>query len=94
MTNFLHWRKMTWTLVLWSGYIAIWTVVAGSGAAMVTLWWLAGLVVLGPLWLATQPLFRQGRGLEGRFVWPSWTHWRVVDLHPAHRDTEPRRDAS
>ena len=22
MTNFLHWRKMTWTLVLWSAYIA------------------------------------------------------------------------
>ena len=94
MTNFLHWRKMTWTLVLWSGYIAIWTVVAGSGAAMVTLWWLVGLVVLGPLWFATQPLFRQGRGLEGRFVWPSWTQWRVVDLHPTHRDTEPRHDAS
>ena len=63
MTNFLHWRKMTWALVLWSGYIAVWTVVTGSGPAIIGLWWLAGIVVLGPLWFATQPLFQQGRGL-------------------------------
>ena len=77
MTNILHWRKMTWALVLWSVYIAIWTVVAGSG----------------PLWFATRPLFQQGRGLNGPFIWPSWTHWRVVDLHRSNRDTEARRDA-
>ena len=64
MTNFLHWRKMTWTLVLWSGHIATWTVITGSGPAIVTLWWLVGLVFFGPLWFATQPLFRQGRGLQ------------------------------
>jgi hypothetical protein len=54
MTNILHWRKMIWALVLWSVYIAIWTVFAGSGPAMVALWWLAGVVVFGPLWFATQ----------------------------------------
>ena len=69
MTNFLHWRKMTWTLVLWSGYIATWTVITGSGPAIVTLWWLVGLAVFGPLSFATR-LFRQGRGLDGLFVWP------------------------
>ena len=31
MTNFLHWRKMTWVVVLWSGYLATWAVITGSG---------------------------------------------------------------
>jgi hypothetical protein len=26
MTRFLHWRKMTWTLVLWSGLMTAWLV--------------------------------------------------------------------
>jgi hypothetical protein len=26
MTRFLHWRKMTWTLALWSGLMAAWLV--------------------------------------------------------------------
>jgi hypothetical protein len=40
-------------------------VITGSGPAIVTLWWLVGMTVLGSLWLATQPLFQQGRGLNG-----------------------------
>ena len=93
MTKFLHWRTMTWAVVLWSGYVATWTVITGSGPAILTVWWLAGLVVFGPLWLATQPRFRQGRGLDGLFVRPGWTRRRVVNLHRTHRGTEPRRDA-
>ena len=54
MTNFLHWRKTTWALVLWSGYIATWAVITGSGPSMVILWWLVGLVIFRPLWFATQ----------------------------------------
>ena len=46
MTSFLHWRKMTWALVLWSGYVATWAVITGSGPAIVTLWWLVGMSVL------------------------------------------------
>ena len=38
MTSFLHWRKMTWALVLWSGYVATWAVMTGS--------WLIGTSVL------------------------------------------------
>ena len=49
MSNFLRWRKMTWAFVLWSGYIATWAVIAGSGPANVTLWWLVGMTVLGSL---------------------------------------------
>jgi hypothetical protein len=93
MTNFLHWRKMTWAVLLWSGYIATWTVITGAGPAMVALWWLAGMIVVGSLWLATQPLLQQGRDLRGFVVWPGRTNWRVVNLHRTHRDTEPRRDA-
>ena len=45
MTNFLHWRKMTWVVVLWSGYLATWAVITGSGVAILAVWWLVGLVV-------------------------------------------------
>ena len=94
MTNFLHWRKMTWALVLWSAYVVVWTVITGSGAALFTLWWLAGTIVLGSLWLATQPLFQQSRGFDRLFVRPGWTSWRLVDLHRSHGGREePRRDA-
>ena len=47
MTNVLHWRKTTWALVLWSGYVAAWALITGPGPAMVALWWLAGMVLLG-----------------------------------------------
>ena len=93
MTNFLHWRKTTWALVLWSGLMATWIVVAVSGRAIVALLWLAGMIVLGLFWLATQPLFRRGRGLRGFFVRPGWGQWRVVNLHRTQWGTEPRRDA-
>ena len=63
MTSFLHWRKTTWAFVLWNGYIAAWTVITGPGPAMVALWWLAGMIVLGSLLFAKQPLFQQGPGL-------------------------------
>lgn len=93
MTSFLHWRKMTWALVLWSGYVPTWAMITGSGAAIVTLWWLLGVTVLGSLWLATQPLFQKGRGLAGVFVRPGRTSWRVVNLHRTYPARELRRDA-
>ena len=70
--------------MLWSVYVPTWAVITGSGPAIVTLWWLAGMIVFGALWLGTQPLFRQGRGFNGVFSWPGWTDWRVVDLHRTH----------
>jgi hypothetical protein len=74
MTNFLHWRKSTWAFVLWSAYIATWTLITGPGPAMVALWWLGGMIVLGSLLFATQPVFQQGPGLSGLFVWPPVTN--------------------
>ncbi len=58
MRNVLHWRKATWALVLWSGYLATWMVLTGSGPTIVVLWWLAGL---GLLQLITEPLYHTGR---------------------------------
>jgi hypothetical protein len=92
VTNVLHWRKMTWVVVLWSGYIATWAVITGSAPAILAVWWLAGLVVFRPRWAATQPLFGQGRGLDG-FVRLGWTHYRVVDLRRTSRGGEARRNA-
>jgi hypothetical protein len=92
VTNFLHWRKMTWVVVLWSGYLATWAVITGSGAAILAVWWLAGVVVFRPRWFATQPVFGQGRSLEG-FVRAVCTRWRVVNLHRTNRGTEARRNA-
>ena len=51
---------MAWALALWSGYIAAWTALSGAGPAMVVLWWLAGMALVGALWLATQPRFKGG----------------------------------
>ena len=89
MTNFLNWPKTTWALVLWSGYIATWTLVTGPGPAMVALWWVAGMILLGSLLFATQPLFQQGRRPQ-----------RLVRLAPRDgvaqrhlRQTTPPRDA-
>jgi len=93
MTSFIHWRKMTWALVLWSAYVPTWAVITGSGPAIIMLWWLVGMIVFGALWLGTQPLFQKGRGLTGFFVRPGWTDWRVVNLHRTYRVTESRRDA-
>ena len=59
MTNFLHWHKMTWVIVLWSGYIATWMVVSGSGPGIVALWWLAGMIVFDLLWLVTRSRSRR-----------------------------------
>jgi hypothetical protein len=71
MTNVLQWRKTTWVLLLWGGYVPAWAVITGSGPAIVAVWWLAGAIVFVVLWLGTQPLLRQGRGLSGSFPGPA-----------------------
>jgi hypothetical protein len=89
MTNVLHRRKLTWALVLWSGYIGTWAVITDSGPAIVTLWWLAGTIFFGVLWLGTQPLFKRGRGRPGLVVRAGWTTRRLR----SHRVSEGRRNA-
>jgi hypothetical protein len=82
MTNFLQWRKMTWVLLLWSAAMVTWLLVAGPGAQLAGLLWLLGTAGLGFVWFASQPLFRQGRGLgDGFFVKPGRGNWRLVNRH-------------
>jgi hypothetical protein len=93
MTNFLHWRKMTWALVLWSAAMTAWPLLGSVSAARVGVLWFAGAIAFGLIWLATQPLFRKGHGLRGFFVRPGPGQWRVTNLHRNYWATEPRRDA-
>ena len=80
MTNFLHRRKTTWVLVLWSAYVATWAGLTGPGPAMAALWWFAGTIVFGLPGSAT------GRSSSGGGA--SWAgsssrgggEWRVVEL--------------
>ena len=90
MTDFDHSRKLTVVLVLWSGYVPTWAVITGSGLAMVTLWWLAGMLFFGALWVGAQPLLRQGRGFGG-LSWSGLAHGRLVDGHRSPEDAERRR---
>jgi hypothetical protein len=82
MTNFLHWRKMTWALLLWSATMVTWLLASDSGAALVGFLWLVGTAGLCFVWFMTQLLFRQGQGLrDGFFVRPGRGSWRLVNRH-------------
>ena len=39
-------RTTAWVLAIWSGYMATWAWVSGSGALVVIAWWLAGVCVV------------------------------------------------
>ena len=93
MTTFLQWRKMTWALRAWSAAMTAWILTGSIDATRVGVLWVAGLIFLSLLWLATQPLFQQGRVLRGMFVKPGWRQLRVVNLHRTHRGPEPRHRA-
>ena len=84
MTRFLHWRKMTWALLLWGAVMTTWLVVGDYGAALVGSVWLVGAAGLGLLWFMTQAPVRRGRGLgDGFFVRPGRGQWRILNLHRA-----------
>jgi hypothetical protein len=91
MTNFLHWRKMTWALLAWSAAMTAWILIGSVDATRVGVLWVAGMIFLSLLWLATQPLFHQGRGLSGVFVKPGWGRWRVLNLHRTYGVRPVRR---
>ena len=84
MTNFLQWRKMTWALLTWSAAMTAWILIGSIDATRVGVLWVAGMIFLSLLWLATQPLFQQGRGLSGIFVKPCRGQWRLLNLHRTH----------
>ena len=62
--------------------VTTWLLFAASGAQLVGLVWLLGAIGLVFLWFASQPLYRQGRGLgDGFFVMPGRGRWRLIDRH-------------
>jgi hypothetical protein len=91
MTNFLHWRKMTWALGAWSIVMATWLVAGSTNTIIVVALWLVGLSALGLLWFTTQPPVRTGRGLEDFFVRPRGGDWRVMNLHRDAPESAGRR---
>jgi hypothetical protein len=78
MTRFLHWRKMTWTFAVLSALMAGWLVtsvfisshaasgIMNAGVAWIVALWLVGVGLLGVVWYATRPLWRQGHGARFR----------------------------
>ncbi len=82
MKNFLHWRKTTWALLVWSAAMIAWLFVGAPSVPLAVGLWFVGCVVLAFVWFMTQPLHRQGRGMrDGFFVRPGLGSWRVVNLH-------------
>jgi hypothetical protein len=50
---------MTWVHVLWSGYIAMWMTVTGSGVTLAAVWWLVGMAGLALLRSRYPTVFRE-----------------------------------
>lgn len=72
MSMFLHRHTMAWALVLWNAYVLAWTVITGAGPALMTVWALAGTIVLVALCLATQSSVpRASTGRRNLFHKPS-----------------------
>lgn len=84
VTNFLHWRGMTWVLLLWGGYIAMWVMVTDSGLTLAAVWWLAGMIGLTVL----RPTYRVV--LTGRPFPPS--AFPSADDTTLAADSTPPRD--
>ena len=65
MTRFIHWRKMTWAIVVFAAGMAVWLLSSDGGmVALVTS--LVGIVLLSLVWFGTRPLWRQGHGVRFR----------------------------
>jgi hypothetical protein len=64
MTRFIHWRKMTWAIVLFAAGMGVWLLSGGATVAIVTL--IVGMVLLSVVWFGTRPLWRQGHGVRFR----------------------------
>lgn len=65
MKNFRYWRKMTWAIVISSAFLLLWVASSGFSLRLIAL----SVGVIGILWIVwylSQPLWRQGRGLQLR----------------------------
>lgn len=74
MTRFLHWRKMTWVILLWSSAMIAWVIAGGAVVTSALLWSLVFVFLTG-IWFVSRPLWRQGHGVRLRRL-------RVADGRP------------
>jgi uncharacterized protein (DUF58 family) len=68
MTRFLHWRKMTWAILLWN--VAMVVLVVSGGLVLAFLVWTLGLIALSSIWFGSRPLWRVGHGARLRRLRP------------------------
>lgn len=77
MTRFIHWRKMTWAIVLWIAAMAVLAVVGGlAPTAIVSV---LGLIALTMTWFMTRPLWRHGHGARVRRLQPVTVAFKSVE---------------
>jgi hypothetical protein len=77
MTRFLHWRKMTWAIVLWIAAMAVLAVVGGLGPTAIVS--VLGLIALTMTWFMTRPLWRMGHGARLRRLQPVTIAFKSVE---------------
>ncbi len=84
MTNFLHWRKMTWIVFAATAVTVLWILRGG-----VLLGALAGVPVLLALiaiWFSSRPLWRQGHGPRLRRMRSVHVAFKPADVLLKHSD--------
>lgn len=64
MTRFLHWRKMTWVVLIWTVATAV--AVFPLGFTLAAFTGLLGFASLSLIWFMSRPLWRVGHGMRFR----------------------------
>jgi Zn-dependent protease with chaperone function len=77
MTRFLHWRKMTWVLLIWT--VAMAAVALTFGPAIAFFAWSLGFATLSVMWFMTRPLWRRGHGARLRPLQPTVIPFKSVE---------------
>jgi hypothetical protein len=76
MTRFLHWRKMTWAILLWNAAMIVLLVSGGFVLAFIV--WSLGLIALSSMWFGSRPLWRVGHGARLRRLRPAKIPFKTV----------------
>jgi Zn-dependent protease with chaperone function len=84
MTRFLHWRKMTWVLLIWT--VAMAAVLVTFGPVLALFVGVLGFATLSVLWFMSRPLWRRGHGARFRRLEPAEVKFKSVEglAAPSH----------
>jgi hypothetical protein len=77
MTRFLHWRKMTWAILLWNAATVV--LVVSGGFVLAFIVWSLGLIALSAMWFGSRPLWRVGHGARLRRLRPTKIPFKSID---------------